>query len=71
MDKIWLSSYPKGVPPEISVNDYASIREVFTESVGRFADRPAYSCMGKTITFRELDQLSAAFGAYLQMNGCV
>ena len=70
MDKIWLSSYPKGVPPEISVNDYASIREVFTESVGRFGDRPAYSCMGKTITFRELDHLSAAFGAYLQMNGC-
>jgi len=70
VDKIWLSSYPKGVPPEISVNDYASIREVFTESVGRFGDRPAYSCMGKTITFRELDHLSAAFGAYLQMNGC-
>ena len=70
MDKIWLKNYPKGVPPEINVNDYASIREVFTESVGRFADRPAYSCMGKTITFRDLDHLSAAFGAYLQMNGC-
>jgi long-chain acyl-CoA synthetase len=70
VDKIWLKHYPKGVPAEINVNDYASIREVFTESVGRFADRPAYSCMGKTITFRELDTLSAAFGAYLQMNGC-
>jgi len=70
VDKIWLKNYPKGVPPEINVNDYASIREVFTESVGRFADRPAYSCMGKTITFRDLDHLSAAFGAYLQMNGC-
>ena len=70
MDKIWLEHYPKGVPAEININDYASIREVFTESVGRFADRPAYSCMGKTITFRELDALSAAFGAYLQMNGC-
>ena len=70
VDKIWLKHYPKGVPAEIDVNDYASIREVFTESVGRFADRPAYSCMGKTITFRELDALSVAFGAYLQMNGC-
>ena len=40
-----------------------SIREVFAESVGKFADRPAYSCMGKTITFSELDTLSAAFGA--------
>ncbi len=70
MDKIWLKHYPKGVPAEIDVNDYASVREVFTESVGRFADRPAYTCMGKTITFRELDHLSAAFGAYLQANGC-
>ncbi|MET0683246.1 MAG: long-chain-fatty-acid--CoA ligase [Casimicrobiaceae bacterium] len=70
MDKIWLKHYPKGIPAEIDVNDYASVREVFTESVGRFADRPAYTCMGKTITFRELDHLSAAFGAYLQANGC-
>ena len=70
MDKIWLKQYPKGVPAEIDVNDYASVREVFTESVGQFADRPAYTCMGKTITFRELDTLSAAFGAYLQANGC-
>jgi len=70
VDKIWLEQYPKGVPAEIDVNDYASVREVFTESVGRFADRPAYTCMGKTITFRELDHLSAAFGAYLQANGC-
>jgi long-chain acyl-CoA synthetase len=69
VEKIWLKHYPKGVPAEVNVNDYASIREVFTESVGRFADRPAYSCMGKTITFRELDALSSAFGAYLQVNG--
>ena len=70
MDKIWLKQYPKGVPAEIDVNDYASVREVFTESVGKFADRPAYTCMGKTITFRELDTLSMAFGAYLHANGC-
>ena len=70
MDKIWLKHYPKGVPAEIDVNEYASVREVFTESVGKFADRPAFTCMGKTITFRELDHLSAAFGAYLQANGC-
>jgi len=70
VEKIWLKHYPKGVPAEINVNDYASIREVFSESVGRFGDRPSYSCMGKTITFRELDALSSAFGAYLQMNGC-
>jgi long-chain acyl-CoA synthetase len=71
VDKIWLKHYPKGVPATIDVNDYASIREVFAESAGKFADRPAYTCMGKTITYRELDGLSAAFGAYLQANGCV
>ena len=38
MDKIWLKHYPKGVPAEIDVNEYASIREVFEESVGKFAD---------------------------------
>src|SRR6202171_3282296 len=70
VEKIWLKHYPKGVPAEIDVNEYASVREVFAESVGRFADRPAYTCMGKTMTFRELDELSAAFGAYLQENGC-
>ena len=70
MEKIWLRSYPKGVPAEIDVNEYASVREVFEESCGKFATRPAYSCMGKSISFSELDTLSAAFGAYLQGAGC-
>jgi long-chain acyl-CoA synthetase len=70
VEKIWLKSYPKGVPAEIDVNEYASVREVFEESCGRYAARPAFSCMGKTITFGELDTLSAAFGAYLQGAGC-
>ena len=70
MDKIWLKHYPKGVPPEIDVNEYASIRDVFEESVAKYAARPAFSCMGKSITFAELDTLSAAFGAWLQGIGC-
>ncbi|TMG98851.1 MAG: long-chain-fatty-acid--CoA ligase [Betaproteobacteria bacterium] len=70
MEKIWLRSYPKGVPAEIDVNEYASVREVFEESCGKFATRPAFTCMGKTLTFAELDTLSAAFGAYLQGAGC-
>src|SRR4029079_13262371 len=69
-DKIWLKHYPKGVPSEIDVNEYASIREVFEESVAKYAARPAFSCMGKSITFAELDTLSAAFGAWLQGIGC-
>jgi long-chain acyl-CoA synthetase len=70
VEKIWLASYPKGVPAEIDANEYASVREVFEESCGKYAERPAYTCMGKTVTFAELDTLSAAFGAYLQGAGC-
>ena len=70
MDKIWLKSYPPGVPAEIDVNEYASVREVFEESCSKYAARPAFSCMGRSMSFAELDHLSAAFGAYLQGAGC-
>ncbi len=69
MEKIWLSSYPAGVPAEIDVNTYASVCAVFEESCAKYADRPAFTCMGKSITFAELDQLSARFGAWLQGQG--
>ena len=68
MEKIWLKSYPAGVPAEIDIGKYASVREVLKESCAKFGSRPAYSCMGRTITFAELDEMSTAFGAFLQ--GC-
>ena len=70
MEKIWLKHYPKGVPAEIDVNEYESVRDVFDESVAKYSSRPAFSCMGKSITFGDLDALSTAFGAYLQGHGC-
>ncbi len=70
MDKVWLKSYPKGIPAEIDVNEYDSVRELFEESVAKYAARPAFSCMGKSISFAELDTLSAAFGGWLQGIGC-
>jgi long-chain acyl-CoA synthetase len=70
VEKIWLKQYPKGVPAEIDVSEYASLRDVFEESVAKYAARPAFSCMGKSLTFAELDTLSAAFGAWLQGIGC-
>ena len=70
MERIWLKHYPKGVPAEIDVNEYASLRDVFDESVAKFATRPAFTCMGKSITFGELDTLSTAFAVWLQANGC-
>ncbi|MCC7112909.1 MAG: long-chain-fatty-acid--CoA ligase [Burkholderiales bacterium] len=71
MEKIWLKQYPAGVPAEIDVNEYASLRDVFEESVAKYAVRPAFTCMGKSISFGELDTLSAAFGAWLQGIGGV
>jgi long-chain acyl-CoA synthetase len=70
VEKIWLKSYPKGVPHEIDVREYESVVAVFEESVAKYAARPSFTCMGKSISFSELDTLSAAFGAYLQGIGC-
>ena len=69
MEKVWLKSYPKGVPAEVDVHQYRSLAQVFDEAATKFADRRAYTCMGKSITFGELDTLSAAFGAFLQSKG--
>jgi long-chain acyl-CoA synthetase len=69
VERIWLKSYPRGVPAEIDIDTYASVRDVFEDSCARFATRRAYTCMGKSITFAELDDLSRAFGAYLQGKG--
>jgi long-chain acyl-CoA synthetase len=70
VEKIWLKSYPPGVPETIDVSAYESVRELFEESCAKYATRPAFTCMGKSITFAELEALSAAFGAWLQGQGC-
>ena len=70
MEKIWLKHYPKGIPATVDIDSYASVREVFEESCAKYASRPAFTCMGKTLTFADLDAQSAAFGAWLQGVGC-
>ena len=70
MERIWLKHYPANVPADIDPAEYASVREVFEESCRKYATRPAFSCMGRTITFADLDALSAAFAGYLQGIGC-
>ena len=70
MERIWLEHYPKGVPADIDIDEYASVRDVFEEACRKFATRPAFSCMGRTITFTDLDALSSTFGAWLQSIGC-
>ena len=62
----WNDKRPPGVPNDIDLGAYASVVEVFERSCKKFADRPAFSNMGVTLTYAELDRLSAAFAAYLQ-----
>lgn len=66
MDRPWLSQYPAGVPAEIDVHRFASLKDMLASSCERFADRPAYRSMGVTISFRQLDDASRAFAAWLQ-----
>jgi long-chain acyl-CoA synthetase len=66
VDKFWLKSYPPGVPAEIDPQQFRSLIHVFDTAVAHYADRAAFTNMGRTITFRELDTLSRAFGAWLQ-----
>jgi len=68
MEKIWLKSYPKGVPAEIS-SAYRSIPDLIDANIGKYSARPAYRCMGKSITFADVDRMSQAFGAWLQSKG--
>lgn len=66
MEKIWLNHYPKGVAAEADVHAFASLTQVLQSSCERFADLPAYSNMGASISYAQLDQLSRDFAAYLQ-----
>ena len=65
MEKPWLNSYPKGTPTEIDAR-VSLPPAMFDESCRRYAHRPAYHNLGATLTYRDLDPLSAKFAAYLQ-----
>ncbi len=69
MEKTWLNAYPQGTPAEIDADAYPSVAAIFAETCRRFAERPAYHNLGVTLTYRDLDRLSARFGAYLQGTG--
>jgi long-chain acyl-CoA synthetase len=65
----WLKAYPEGVPADIDTTQYASLVALMQESFARYADRVAYSFLGKDVTFGETDTLSQALAAYLQSLG--
>ena len=65
-DHPWLGAYPSGVPVEIDADRFASINEVFLQSCEKFRNLPAFTSMGRSITYDELDRQARAFAGYLQ-----
>jgi long-chain acyl-CoA synthetase len=65
-DRHWLASYPAGVPADIDPSQYKSLVALMEESFSRFADRVAYSFLGKDVTYAQVDQASRKLAAYLQ-----
>jgi long-chain acyl-CoA synthetase len=69
MDRFWLKNYPAGVPSDIDPSLYPSVVALIEESFARYRDARAYVCMGKAMSFGELDDLSRALAAWLQGRG--
>ena len=69
MDKLWLKSYPPGVPAEIDTNRYSSVAELLEEAFREHRTKPAFVCMGKEISYGELDTLSQKLAAWFQSKG--
>jgi long-chain acyl-CoA synthetase len=66
VEKIWLKSYPKGVPAELPPAPFRSVRELFEHAFDAYPERASYTSMGTTLSYRQLDELSMAFACYLQ-----
>jgi len=69
MERIWLKSYPPGMPADVTWSEFKSVGELFEESCTKFAARPAFHCMGGTLSFGEIDRMSRDFAAWVQAKG--
>lgn len=69
MEKFWIKSYPAGVPADIDYTQYRSLVHLMDEAFDKFAQRNAYVCMDKFLTYAELDVMSKRMGAWLQSQG--
>ncbi|MDR5737447.1 MULTISPECIES: long-chain fatty acid--CoA ligase [unclassified Caballeronia] len=69
MEKLWLKSYPAGVPAEIDASAYRSVSQLLEDSFRKNRDRRAFVCMGRAITYRELDDMSKKLAAWFQHKG--
>jgi len=66
LEKIWLTKYPENVPADINPDHYDSLVDIFNQSIETYGDKAAFVNMGKSITYRQLDEFANAFAAYLQ-----
>ncbi len=69
MERIWLKSYPVGVPADVDIAQYPSLVALLEEAFTKYRDLPAYVCMGATLSYGQIDDLSRAFAAWLQGQG--
>ncbi|MEQ1658342.1 MAG: AMP-binding protein, partial [Hylemonella sp.] len=69
MEKFWLHSYPAGVPHDVVPGQYSSLAQLLEESFRKNATHPFSVCMERWMSYRQLDELSAALGAWLQRLG--
>ena len=65
-DKVWLQSYPAGMPAEIAASPFPSLNELIEDITQRFRDLPAFNNLGHTLSFGAVDRMSRDFAAYLQ-----
>ncbi len=65
----WLKHYPSGVPANINSEAYATVVQLLEETLQKYGNAPAFACMGKSLTFAEIEQMSRHFGAYLHARG--
>jgi len=68
MKKVWLKNYPAGVPAEINPDEYTSLQQLVGDACSRFADLPAYTSMGRTLTYSEYEEHARDFAAWLQQS---
>lgn len=69
MEKFWLKHYPQGVPATVAEDQYRSVVELLEESFHRYRQQSAYVCMGRRLSFDDLDRLSLRFASFLQSRG--
>ena len=68
MEKVWLKSYPSGMPEEVPTPPFKSVRDLFEQAFEKYPNNAAYTNMGRTLDYAELDRLSMQFACYLQKN---